>query len=128
MVQPTLEFALKDGGEFLEQLLKGRHLLLNVGQFALKLAGGCGYGWLGARRRGGYAVDRGGTLGIPTASGCCPGFIARQGNQAQRGSQGTGLWRRDPERFAHASFGSGVAGIHRHWAPSAEPPVCEKEL
>jgi len=50
LVQPSLEFALEDGGEFLKHLLQGRHLLLNIRQFPFKPAGGGGQGWLGAGR------------------------------------------------------------------------------
>jgi hypothetical protein len=75
LLQPSLEFALEDGGEFLEHLLQGRHLLLKIRQLPFKPAGGGGQGWFGAsRRRGGRAGDRGRTLGISTATGCCHGF------------------------------------------------------
>ncbi len=74
LLQPTQEFALKDGGQFLEHLLQGRHLLLNIRQLPFKPAGGGGQGWFGASRRGARAGDRGGTLGISTATGCCHGF------------------------------------------------------
>jgi hypothetical protein len=50
LVQPSLEFALEDGGEFLEHLLESRHLLLNIRQLPFKPTGGRGQGWLGARR------------------------------------------------------------------------------
>jgi len=40
LLQPTLEFPLENGGEFLEHLLQGRHLLLNVHQFAFQPAVG----------------------------------------------------------------------------------------
>jgi len=39
LLQPTLEFALEDGGQFLEHLLQGRHLLLNIRQLPFKPAG-----------------------------------------------------------------------------------------
>ena len=74
LLQPSLEFALEDGGEFLEHLLQGRHLLLNIRQLPFKPAGGGGQRWLGARRRGARAGDRSGTLGIATSTGCCQGF------------------------------------------------------
>jgi hypothetical protein len=77
LLQSTLEFAFEDGGEFLEHLLQGRHLLLNIRQLAFKPAGSGGQGWLGARRRGCRAAHRGGTLGIATATGCCLGFVLR---------------------------------------------------
>ena len=74
LLQPTLEFALEDGGQFLEHLLQGRHLPFNIRQLPFKPAGGGGQGWFGAPRRGGRAGDRDGTLGIATATGCCHGF------------------------------------------------------
>jgi hypothetical protein len=77
LLQPSLEFALEDGGEFLEHLLQGRHLLLNIRQFPFKPAGGRGQGWLGARRRGVWAGDRSRTLGIAPSTGCCQGFGLR---------------------------------------------------
>jgi hypothetical protein len=50
LLQSSLEFALENGGKFLEHLLQGRHLLLNIRQFAFKPAGCGGQGWLGVRR------------------------------------------------------------------------------
>jgi len=38
LLQPALEFPLEDGGKFLEHFLQGRHLLLNVCQFAFQPA------------------------------------------------------------------------------------------
>jgi len=40
LLQLTLEFPLENGGEFLEHLLQGRHLLLDIRQFAFKPAVG----------------------------------------------------------------------------------------
>jgi len=82
LLQPTLEFALEDGGQFLEHLLQGRHLLFKIRQLPFKPAAGGGTGSFGARCRGGRAGDRDGTLGIATAiptaiataTGCCHGF------------------------------------------------------
>ena len=74
LLQPTQEFALEDGGQFLEHLLQGRNLPFKIRQLPFKPAGGGGQGWFGAPRRGGRAGDRDGTLGIATATGCCHGF------------------------------------------------------
>jgi hypothetical protein len=77
LLQSSLEFALENGGKFLEHLLQGHHLLLNIRQLAFKPAGCGGQGWLGVRCRGGRVAYRGGTLGIATATRCCHGFALR---------------------------------------------------
>jgi hypothetical protein len=40
LLQPALEFPLENGGEFLEHLLQGGHLLLDVREFPFKPAVG----------------------------------------------------------------------------------------